>query len=110
MLSPIVPESLYPESTGTDGAAGATVSTLNGNGETVIVGRGATSLAVSVWAPSDSAVVVVMQTLPLPAELNVPIETPSIATEYDERPPSPISQKLGLLLELAVLSEPICRF
>ena len=32
-----------------------------------------------------------------------------MATAYDERPPSPISQKVGVLLELAVLSEPICR-
>ena len=77
--SPTTPESLYAESAGTVGDGGGTVSTENANGDTVIVGRGAISLAVSVCAPSASAAVVVMQTFPLPAEWNVPIETPSMS-------------------------------
>src|SRR5262245_51017178 len=99
--SPRVPESLYPDRSGVDGEGGAIVSTEKANGVTVIVGRGATSLAVSVCAPSDSRLDVVMQTFPLPAELNVPIATPSMKTSYRERPPSPISQNVGKLLELA---------
>ena len=66
------------------------MSTLNASGVTVIDVRGASSVALSVCAPSESGVDVVMQTLPLPAELKVPIETPSMDAAYDDSPPSPI--------------------
>jgi hypothetical protein len=110
MLSPTTPVSLYDASAGVDGVDGATVSTENRNGVIVFAVFGASSLPVKVCGPLASAVVAWMHTLEYMLELNVPIVTPSTNTRYDDRPPSPINQKLGVALELAVLSEPICKF
>src|SRR5438067_1723019 len=86
------------------------VSTEKLNGVMVYVECGANSLAVSTCVPSARREVVRMHTLAYPSELNVPTETPSMNAWYDESPPSPINQNVGVAVELAVLSEPTWRF
>ena len=110
MLSPTTPVSLYDANAGVDGADGATVSTENLNGVIVFAAFGASSLPVNVCDPLASALEVRIHTLAYMSEPNVPIATPSTNTLYDDRPPSPINQNVGVALELAVLFEPICKF
>src|SRR5689334_7432961 len=86
------------------------VSTEKLSGVIVYVECGANSFAVRRCDPSERRDEVRMHTFPPPSELKVPMDTPSMNAWYEDRPPSPINQKVGVALELAVLSEPICRF
>ena len=107
-LSPITPVSDATSRRSPYGAGGATVSTVNENAVTLFAAFGFSSLPVSWWAPSRNTIVSRTQTCEYWSELNVPIDTPSIAIEYEESAPSPPSKNDGVLLRLAVMSEPSC--
>src|SRR5262245_30597309 len=90
--SPTVPESLYDDIAGFEGAGGGTVSTVNvnGTGVSALPAFGCVSVPVTVWVPSESATVVRAQTLAEPSDEKLPILVPSTKTSYFDSPPSPM--------------------